>query len=59
MKMNEKQLIAEFLNQFYHICSSIESTNYTLDEFYDQFPAEMHEFMTKFINNTISGVKNG
>lgn len=59
MKIDEKQIIAEFLNQFYHICSSIDSTNYTLDQFYDDFPVEMHEFMTKFVNNTISEVKNG
>ena len=59
MKTPEKEAVTKFLNHFYDICSTIECKNYTLDEFYDDFPTEMHEFITEFIKNSNLELKNG
>ena len=39
--MKDKELVGEFLRRFYDICSTPDCFNYTLDEFYDDFPVEM------------------
>lgn len=59
MKNQEKQMINEFLRRFYDICSTVECSNYTLDEFYQDFPVEMHDFLSKMVDNVKNEVKNG
>lgn len=57
-KMNENETIALFLTKFYDLCATTDSFNYTLSEFYDEFPAEMHDFLIKNINEIKKGMKN-
>lgn len=57
--MNDKELVGEFLRRFYDICSTPDCFNYTLDEFYDDFPVEMHEFLNKFSQRVRNEAKNG
>ena len=47
-KLTENQMIQEFFTKFYDISCSIEASNYTIDEFYQDFPQEMHVFLEKF-----------
>tara|TARA_Y100001938_G_C7938776_1_gene353185 strand:- start:615 stop:782 length:168 start_codon:yes stop_codon:yes gene_type:complete len=51
MKNTEKEVVGEFLRRFYDICATIESSNYTLDEFYQDFPEEMHSFLSEMSKN--------
>lgn len=46
--MNQNQLIEEFLSRFYDISDSPEAFNYTIDEFYDEFPPETHDFYLNY-----------
>jgi len=57
--MTENELIRYFLTKFYDVCATTDSFNTTLDEFYDQFPVEMHKFLLEFTKNTQNEVKNG
>jgi len=58
-KLTEKEAVSLFLNKFYDICTSAEANNYTLDEFYDDFPAEMHSFLGKLAENIQKETQNG
>ena len=55
---DEKYHIAHFLTKFYDKCSEIECSNITLDEFYQEFPVEMHDFIQKTVENMKKEVKN-
>lgn len=57
--MNKNEAVKEFLGRFYDICSSIEASNYTLDEFYSDFPVEMHDFLMELSEKGKNEVKNG
>lgn len=49
--ISENKMLTEFLTRFYNISCSIEASNYTIDEFYDDFPEEMHDFLGKLAKN--------
>lgn len=57
--MNQDDLVRQFLSQFYDVCSTTDSFNVTLDEFYEQFPKEMHDFLIKYAKITQKEVQNG
>ena len=57
--MNQQQLIEEFLARFYDISDSLEAFNYTIDEFYDEFPPETHDFLYKLLENLKNERING
>ena len=50
-KIIENDMVKDFFTKFYDISCSIESSNYTIDEFYDEFPEEMHSFLGKYTND--------
>tara|TARA_Y100001973_G_C5193680_1_gene332716 strand:- start:806 stop:976 length:171 start_codon:yes stop_codon:yes gene_type:complete len=52
---NKEKALKEFFSHFYDVCSSIEASNYTLDEFYDLFPEETHVFLSEYSNFTEKG----
>lgn len=58
-KISENEAISQFFGKFYEICSTPDSFNYTLDEFYDDFPQEMHDFLSKMDKNWKKETKNG
>jgi len=59
MKNEDKEMVSEFLRHFYDICTTVEASNYTLDEFYQDFPAEMHDFLSKMGDNVKNESRNG
>ena len=55
--MNEIKTVKDFISKFYDISCSIDAGNYTLDEFYDEFPKETHEILLKIISEKDNGGK--
>lgn len=58
-KYDEKQVVEQFLTKFYDLCATTDAFNLTLDEFYSEFPVEMHSFLQKLAKNIQNEVKNG
>ena len=56
--MNENEVVSLFLSKFYDLCATTDSFNYTLSEFYDDFPAEMHDFLVKMAKEMKKEVRN-
>lgn len=52
---NQEKALKEFFSHFYDVCSCIDAGNYTLDEFYDEFPKETHELLSEYCNFTKKG----
>jgi|TARA_R100000084_G_scaffold45995_1_gene18896 hypothetical protein len=52
---SKEKALKEFFSHFYDVCTSIEASNYTMDEFYDDFPKETHDFLSEFSNFTKKG----
>lgn len=57
--MNQDDLVKQFLSQFYDTCATTDSFNVTLDEFYEQFPKEMHDFLIKYAKIAQKEAQNG
>tara|TARA_R110002051_G_scaffold313869_1_gene390322 strand:- start:1003 stop:1164 length:162 start_codon:yes stop_codon:yes gene_type:complete len=49
-KQQDEELMEQFFSHFYDVCSSTDAFNYTMDEFYDDFSPEMHDFLSKYSN---------
>jgi len=43
-----EEYLKEFFTHFYAICESTDAFNYTIDELYDDFSPEMHDFLEKY-----------
>ena len=43
-----EQYLKEFFSHFYEVCTSTDAFNYTIDELYDDFSPEMHDFLEKY-----------
>jgi len=52
-KLDNNEHLTLFLSKFYDICATTDCYNLTLDEFYSQFPVEMHEFLLEYIKNEV------
>ena len=52
--MKEKAL-NEFFSYFYDVCLSADAHNYTLDEFYDDFSSETHDFLSEYSDSIKKG----
>tara|TARA_Y100001937_G_scaffold109135_1_gene153490 strand:+ start:1798 stop:1971 length:174 start_codon:yes stop_codon:yes gene_type:complete len=51
INLTDNQIIQDFLTKFYDISCSVDASNYTIDEFYDDFPKEIHDFLGDLIKN--------
>ena len=52
-KLDNNEHLTLFLSKFYDICATTDCYNLTLDEFYSQFPVEMHVFLLEYIKNEV------